>query len=441
MPPGSWNGASAATQTSGGEQTAWVSERTRQGMASSTESPPDVTVANGERPGPLWARWRGRAPRPVVDALVAVATTVVAVALLAISEEPDRHVPDAVGYALLVLAGAPLAARRRWPATALAVTAATALGYFVLAYPGGPVTVPVLVALYGAAAEGRRVPALVVVGFFVGVGSAHRLVVQAEPFTVVAFQGLLYVFAWLLGELVSSRRALRAEVSARLRRAAEEREREAERRVQHERVRIARELHDVLAHTVSSMTVQAGVADDLLDDRPDEARTALRAMRRAGREAMGELRATVSLLRGGDDGTPLPPAPGLADLDALIEPVNRDGLTVKRVTVGEPRPLPAAVELTAYRIVQEALTNVVRHSRADTAVVQLVKDGHVLLLSIKDDGVGFDVPSLRKRAPRAATLGLISMQERAHAAGGTIEIDSVISKGTAVRFRLNLEPR
>ena len=99
------------------------------------------------------------------------------------------------------------------------------------------------------------------------------------------------------------------------------------------------------------------------------------------------------------------------------------------------------LETACFRIAQEALTNVVRHSRADTAVVQLVKDGNVLQLSIKDDGVGFDVDSLRKRAPRAATLGLISMQERAHAAGGSIEIDSVISKGTAVRFRLNLEPR
>lgn len=99
------------------------------------------------------------------------------------------------------------------------------------------------------------------------------------------------------------------------------------------------------------------------------------------------------------------------------------------------------LETACFRIAQEALTNVVRHSRADTAVVQLVKDGNVLVLSIKDDGVGFDVQSLRKRAPRGATLGLISMQERAHAAGGAVEIDSVISKGTAVRLRLNLEPR
>lgn len=98
-------------------------------------------------------------------------------------------------------------------------------------------------------------------------------------------------------------------------------------------------------------------------------------------------------------------------------------------------------ETACFRIAQEALTNVARHSRADTAVLQLIKDGNVLLLSVKDDGVGFDVERLRKRAPRAATLGLISMQERAHAAGGTIEIDSVISKGTAVRFRLNLDPR
>jgi signal transduction histidine kinase len=99
------------------------------------------------------------------------------------------------------------------------------------------------------------------------------------------------------------------------------------------------------------------------------------------------------------------------------------------------------LETACFRIAQEALTNVVRHSRAKTAVLQLFKERNVLLLSVKDDGVGFDVESLRKRAPRTATLGLISMQERAHAAGGEVEIDSVISEGTEVRFRINLKPR
>jgi signal transduction histidine kinase len=149
---------------------------------------------------------------------------------------------------------------------AVVATAATAVVYLTLAYPGGPVTVPVLVALYGAAAHGRRVPALAVVAFFVGIGSAHRLVVQQEPFITVAFQGLLFVFAWLLGELVFSRRALRAEVAARLRRAAEEREREAARRVQQERMRIARELHDVVAHHIALVNVQAGVGLHLLQN-------------------------------------------------------------------------------------------------------------------------------------------------------------------------------
>lgn len=115
--------------------------------------------------------------------------------------------------------------------------------------------------------------------------------------------------------------------------------------MRHERVRIARELHDVMAHTVSTMTVQAGVAADLFDDRPEQARASLQAVRRAGREAMAELRATVSLLRG-DDGDPLPPAPELADLEALIERVAADGVSVRRETTGQPRPLPAAVELT-----------------------------------------------------------------------------------------------
>lgn len=370
-------------------------------------------------------RWWAGVPAPAVDTGVAAATALAAVVLLVISDEADRQAPDAMGAALLVLAAAPLAMRRRWPAAALGATAVTTIVYLTLGYAGGPTTVPVLVALYSSAARGRRVPALLVVGFFVGVGSAQRLVVQRDPFTTVAFQGLLYVFAWLVGELVCSRRALRAETEARLQQAADEREREAQRRVRHERVRIARELHDVMAHTVSTMTVQAGVAADLLDDRPDQARASLQAVRRAGREAMAELRATVSLLRG-DDGDQLPPAPGLADLDALVERVAADGVSVRRVTTGQPRPLPAAVELTGYRIVQEALTNVVRHAGAATAVVALGYERDGLTVEVVDDGRGAG-------GHVHASFGLLGMRERAEAVGGRLEAGTRADGGFRVR--------
>ncbi|HVM15821.1 MAG TPA: sensor histidine kinase [Egibacteraceae bacterium] len=367
-------------------------------------------------------------PEQAVDGFVAAATTAVALALLAVSEEPGQRAPDALGYVLLAVAAAPLAVRSRWPSGSLAATTAATIAYLMMGYAGGPVTVPVLVALYSTTAWGRRVLPLVVLGFFVGVGSGHRLIVQQEPFTVVAFQGLLYVFAWLLGELVSSRRALRAEVNARLRRAAQEREREAERRVQQERMRIARELHDVMAHTMSSMTVQAGVAADLLDDRPDQARSALAAMRRAGREAMAELRATVSLLRSGDDGTPPPPAPGLADVGALVDRVSRDGLSVEQLTVGQPRPLPAAVGLTGYRIVQEALTNVVRHAAARTATVCLRYEPDGLTIEVTDDGRG---------AGRVQEgFGLLGMRERAEAVGGRLEVGAGPDGGFCTRAYL-----
>lgn len=369
-----------------------------------------------------------RVPAPVLDGAVAAATAAIAVLLLLTADEPQARAPDAPGYLLLVAASVPPVWRRAAPAAMLAATSVLALAYLTAGYPGAPMTVPVLVALYGAAAAGRRRLALLIVGLFAGVGSVHRLVVQDEIFVEVAFHALLFVFSWLLGELVASRRALRGEVEQRLRRASEEREREAHRRVQQERVLIARELHDVMAHTVSSMTVQAGVAADLLDDRPQDARAALQELRRAGRDAMGELRATVNLLRGGDRaGGPPAPAPGLSDLPDLLDRVDREGLTVESRTIGTPRALPAAVELTTYRIVQEALTNVLRHAGAGRAVVSLRYEPDALTVEIGDDGRGAAGRHVH------SGFGLLGMRERAAALGGHLKAGPGDDGGFCVR--------
>ena len=203
-----------------------------------------------------------------------------------------------------------------------------------------------------------------------------------------------------------------------------------------ERRRIARELHDQIGqvltavkmnlHTVQQVS-QASEASGYIKDNIEAVDEALRLVR----DLSVDLRPPVL-----DDF-------GLATaLRWYVDRyAKRTGLEVEVVAdLPDHERFSRDLETACFRIAQEALTNVVRHSRANTVVLQLVKDGNVLLLSVKDDGVGFDLESLRKRAPRAATLGLISMQERAHFAGGTIEIDSVISKGTEVRFRLTLEP-
>lgn len=382
-----------------------------------------------------WRAWRlgvAGVPELVIDAAVAAVVAALASGAMVVSDEPATRPADGLAYALLLAASAPLALRRRWPPAALLATAAVALAYFLRGYPGGPPTVVLLVALYSAAAAGRRWWALAVTGVFAGGGLAFRALVEREALVGVLLNAALFVLVVVLGEAVWSRRTLRAEVAARLRRAAEERERDAHRRVARERVRIARELHDVLAHTVAAMAVQAGVAADSIDDRPDDARAALRALRAAAREATTELRATVALLRDAPDSAPPPPSPGLADLDELVEAGRLGGVEVRVRTCGEPRPLPAAVDFTAFRVVQEAVTNVVRHAGAASATVSLRHEPGVLVVTVDDDGRG-------PARWRPAGYGLVGIRERAEALGGSASFGGAPTGGFRVRVRLPVE--
>jgi signal transduction histidine kinase len=234
-------------------------------------------------------------------------------------------------------------------------------------------------------------------------------VLRAESLTDAAL--LAAVLA--LGTAVRHRRAWAEEVRERLDHAERERRREAERRAQEERLHIARELHDVVAHTIVGLNVQAGVAADVIDDDPRQAKAALSAIRRQAREAVAELRATIGLLRG--RGSPEPeraPAPGLADLDALVSTTAAAGVETSVSIVGTPRELPSATDLTAYRIVQESLTNVVRHADASTATVLLRYEPDTVVVHVDDDG---------HRIPNGAGgHGIVGMRERAAAIGGTL---------------------
>jgi signal transduction histidine kinase len=224
---------------------------------------------------------------------------------------------------------------------------------------------------------------------------------------------VVFVAALLLGDAVRSRRAWRAEFEARLVMLEEQREHATAQRISDERIRIAQELHDVSAHTLAVINVQASVAAELLTDSPRQAGQAIEEVRRAGREAMSELRATVGVLR--QDGVAEaaggmePPAPGLDRLAELVRAYGSSGPRVEVRTEGERRTLPRVVETTAYRIVQESLTNVLRHADADRVdiVVEYRDDG--LALEIRDDG-GVNRPSAQ---PDQAGYGLRGMAERA----------------------------
>jgi signal transduction histidine kinase len=236
----------------------------------------------------------------------------------------------------------------------------------------------------------------------------------------------------LLGEAVRSRRAWAAEVRARLRRAEEDREREAERRVQQERLRIAREMHDVLAHTIAAINVQAGVAGDVIDEAPDKARASLQEIRRQSRDAIAELKATVGVLREGSTAAPRAPAPGLADIDGLIETAAGAGVRVEVSVAGPARPLPATVDLSAYRIVQESLTNVVRHAHASEAIVNVRYDPGAVVLQVRDNGTG----DANGTTGDGRGHGLIGMRERAAALGGTLEAGAGPGGGFLVQATL-----
>ncbi|MBA2309041.1 MAG: sensor histidine kinase [Pseudonocardiales bacterium] len=360
-----------------------------------------------------------RPPVALVDVGVVVGVALVISIAITVARESNSGPPDALAYALGGLIAVLVLGRRRWPRGVLIGSAAVLVLYYALQYPGISPALALAVPLYVAAVAGRIRWSLGVVAFFVLAAVLVRAGGEREqllPLLVDTVETTsLMVVVVLLGASMRSRRQ-RAAAAARALAAAEaEREREGARRVAEERLRIARELHDVLAHTIATVTVQAGVAVDVLDDSPAEARAALREIRTASRAAMEELRAAVGVLRDGDRGAPLAPLPTLQQLDGLLSVARRSGVHVGLDRSGDSRPLPAAVELTAYRIVQESLTNVVRHARAGTATVALRYRPDALVVEIADDGPG---PS--QGGDGAAGHGINGMRERAAALGGSL---------------------
>jgi signal transduction histidine kinase len=301
----------------------------------------------------------------------------------------------------------------------------------VIDYQSRAINIPYLVALYAVALTGtaRRT---VLVGAGISLFAVARAVVLGEAWIVAATAIGWTISALLFGEIVRARAELTAEAEARARQAEADRELEAARRVTEERLRIARELHDVIAHTVSVMSVQTGVAADALDDPPEEVRSALATVRSAARDANRELRVLVGLLRS-PDGSDLAPAPGLADVARLIRDTEDTGALAEFTERGRRRELPAVVELTAYRVVQEALTNVARHSAAGQARVALDFGDTALIVEVVDEGPGVSASN------NGIGFGLRGMAERVEVLGGALDYGPREPNGFGVRARLPLE--
>jgi len=343
-----------------------------------------------------------------------------------------------LGYGLLIAGAAALLVRRRHAMLALVGTVVPAFAYDLLNYPGGLCTIAVGVALYSVADAGHRragVAAIVaVVGGFLAIGVVLGRGHVIDLITALWFAGWL-VASLVLGETMRSRRAYLEEVEQRAVEAERSREEEAHRRAGEERIRIARELHDVLAHRISMISVQSGVGAHLLDRDPDQARSALLAVNRASKEALQELRATLGLLRQVDDPESRSPAPGLAQLEGVMASTTAAGVDVRLEVSGKARDLPTGIDLAAYRIIQESLTNVIRHARAATARIAITYGRSDVVIQIDDDGHGFDEPG----GLATGGNGLLGMRERATALGGELDAGPLAAGGYRVRARLPLD--
>jgi signal transduction histidine kinase len=384
-----------------------------------------VSVMSGSPPVARRHRWTAS---PRTD--LALALLLGVVLLQSAFDEQGLKEPGWAVIPLIELTALPLALRRSRPIAVLAITLAAAIIGDLL-FGGFQLPGPVI-ALYTVAAHCERRLSLATAG-----ATGAALVIPAvgnavsEPIFVVAMYAV-FAAAWALGDGLRSRRAYLAELEARAEHAEREQEERARRAVAEEQARIARELHDVISHNVSVMVVQAAAGGDVFATHPERAREALGSIESTGREALAELRRLLGVVRPAEaNARPgFAPQPGLVRLPELVEQVATAGLEVELTVAGEPRELPAGVDLSAYRIVQEALTNTLKHARASKADVALRYGDASLELEVLDDGSG--------TGAGGAGRGIIGMRERAALFGGELLAGPRPSGGFAVRARLPL---
>jgi signal transduction histidine kinase len=357
-----------------------------------------------------WSGWWQQRHWRIDIAFAVLAAAIALVGTYLIEQhQPERRALDTVALTLLIAGAAALVFRRRYPGRVLILTNGITLLYLLLDYPKGPNFVITITAFFTAVIEGRRLMAWAVLAaeFVMFPWLPYILGNEPAPTSIEMF-GLA---GWLLVlAIVAEMAHLRQQRLMRIR------EEEARRRAGEERLRIARELHDVLGHNISLISVQAGVALHLMDKRPEQARVALAVIKDASKETLRELRSVLDVLRQAYEEPLRYPSPGLASLDDLVARAAEAGLQVHTRVLGDINGLPASVDLAAFRIVQEALTNVMRHSGQTSSSVQVIHTGQELTLQI-DNAVSSDL----SRPQNGSGQGILGMKERATALGGIVE--------------------
>jgi signal transduction histidine kinase len=342
-----------------------------------------------------------------------------------------------------------IALRRRMPEKMLVLATVAGVAQLVLDVPRMPADFAMLVIIYTVAANGARwASRFALVGALCASSLAQMRWSEDRAGTVgnVALAVVLtvpFVLAWVLGDSLRTRRAYFAQLEERAARLEREREAQAKVAVAAERARIARELHDVVAHNVSVMVVQADGAAYVLDAAPDQAKKALETISSTGRQALAEMRRLLGVLRTGEhqEGGEYVPQPDVEQIDDLVEQCRTAGLPVDFKVEGTPRPLPSGVELTAYRIVQEALTNTRKHGGPNAgASVRLVYFDDGLGLLVEDDGKGAPHELYEEGGADGRGHGLIGMRERVGMVGGTLDAGPRPGGGFRISALLPLKP-
>jgi signal transduction histidine kinase len=336
----------------------------------------------------------------------------------------SRRPPDALAIVLVVAAAGALAFRRLAPLPSLAGVTLAAAAYLSAGYPYGPILGALPIALYSAGSHlpvRRSLPAAVLASVALVLTQVPMIRGVAALLTLAAWHGWLLV-PWALG----------AGLRVRREEGRRSREETARRLAFEERLRIAREVHDIVGHGLAVINMQAGVALHVVDRRPEQARVALAAIKKTSKDALDELRATLAVFRRPEesDGEPRP-APGLRQVGSVVTAMAESGLPVRMEVTGRAVDVPAAVDLAAYRIVQESLTNVVRHAGPASATVRVRYEPDDVVVEITDDG--------RARVNggvRAGGHGIAGMRERAAAVQGTLEAGPRPEGGFRVLARL-----